>query len=118
MFAFDSRGLGIADLLHEAEAVEVEVGAEMRDRLDVVCVLGKGLVLGGSLLYSTTHSGHALLPATRPPRRQRLAVEAANSLFIFYSRLLDYSLARAEVRPQLMSYLPPDTPLGEVVATG
>lgn len=117
LFAFDSR-LAVADVLHEAKAVEEEIGAEMGDRIDAVCVLGEGLVLGGSLLYSTTHKGEPLHPETRPPRQQRLAVEAENSLFIFYSRLLDYILARAEVRPQLMSYLPPDTPLGEVVASG
>ena len=117
LFAFDSR-LAIADILHAAKAVEDEVGAEPQDRLDAVCVLGTGIVFGGSLLYSTTHEGEPLLPETRPPRQQRLAVEAENSLFIFYSRLLDYILARADVRPQLMSYLPPDTPLGEVVARG
>ena len=117
LFAFDSR-LAIADVLRESKAVEQEVGAELPDRLDAICVLGKGLVVGGSLFYSTTHNGEPLLPVTRPPKQQRLAVEAENSLFIFYSRLLDYLSARVDVRPQLMSFLPPDMPLGEVVATG
>lgn len=118
LFAFKMRGLSIASTLHEMKTVEEELGAEMRDRLDVICVLGKGLVVGSSLLYATTMAGQPLVPEAPPLEQQRLAVEAENSLFIFYSRLLDYTLGRGDVRPQLMSYMPPDTPLGVVVAVG
>jgi hypothetical protein len=117
LFAFESR-LSMAKILHEMKSVEEGLGADMRDRLDAVCVLGRGLVLGGSLFYSTNHGGEPLLEHTPAPRQQRLAVESDNSLFIFYSRLLDYILGRIEVRPQLMSYMPPDTPMGDVVAIG
>ncbi len=59
-----------------------------------------------------------MLAETPPPRQQRLAVATRDSLFVFYSRLLDYIMGRGGVRPQLMSYLPPDTPLGDVAAIG
>lgn len=117
LFSFRSR-LTPAEVLEQMQAVEDEIGADFRDRLDVVCLLGQGLVLGGSLLYSTTSDGAPLLATTAVPRQQRIAVEAENSLFIFYSRLLDYISGRPDVRPQLMSYMAPDTPMGEIVASG
>jgi hypothetical protein len=118
LFAFTTRGLSPAQVLEELKAAEEELGAEPRDRLDVVCLLGVGLVLGGSLFHSTTTGGEPLQEASPPLPQQRVAFAADNSLFLFYSRLLDYILGRGEVRPQLMSYLPPDTPMGEVVAVG
>jgi hypothetical protein len=117
LFSFRSR-LSPAEVLEQMKTVEEEIGAGFRDRLDVICLLGQGIVLGGSLLYSTTNGGAPLLATTADPRRQRLAVEAENSLFIFYSRLLDYISGRGEVRPQLMSYMAPETPMGEIVAVG
>jgi hypothetical protein len=116
-FAFGSR-LSVAEILRTMKEAEDDLGVEMADRLDMVCLLGKGIILGGSLFYSTTNNGDPLLPATPRPRQQRLAVEAEQSLFIFYSRLLDYILGRRETRPQLMSYVPADLPLGTVVGIG
>jgi hypothetical protein len=107
-----------ADVLAVLKEAEDAEEIPMRDRLDAVCLLGSGLVLGGSLFYSTSTGGAPLLAETEPPRQQRLAVALDNSLFVFYSRLLDYILGRGDVRPQLMSYLPPDTALGDVVAVG
>lgn len=118
LFAFASRGLSIASVLHEMKAAEEEAEAGVRDRLDVICLLEQGLVLGSSLFYSTTNGGAPLLETSEALPQQRLAVTAPNSLFVFYSRLLDYILGRGDIRPQLMSYLPPDTALGEVVAVG
>lgn len=117
LFAFESA-LEPAAVLQEMKRAETDLEADMRDRLDVVCLLGRGLVLGGSLMFATSNSGQPLLAESERPRQQRLAVAAENSLFIFYSRLLDYLMGRTEIRPQLMSYLPPDTPLGDVVAIG
>jgi hypothetical protein len=117
LFSFGSR-LSPAEVLEQMKSVEEEIGSGFRDRLDVVCLLGQGIVLGGSLFYSTTNDGASLLATTPVPRQQRLAVEAENSLFIFYSRVLDYISGRDAVRPQLMSYMPPDTPMGEIVAIG
>lgn len=117
LFTFRSR-LHPADVLDELKAAEEEIGADVRDRLDVVCLLGSGLLLGGSLFYSTATDGKPLLATSPDISSQRVAFAAENSLFLFYSRLLDYILARGPVLPQLMSYLPPDTPLGEVVAIG
>jgi len=117
LFAFDSR-LELPAILATIKAEEEANEIAMVDRLDVVCLLGRGLVLGGSLFYSTTNNGEPLVAGAPEPRQQRLAVAAENSLFIFYSRLLDYILGRGEVRPQLMSYLPPDMPLGEIIGIG
>lgn len=97
-------------------ATEEEIGAEVRDRLDLICILEKGLILGSSPFYAASMGGQPLVPEAPPLKQQRLGVEADNSLFIFYWRLLDYILGREEVRPQLMSYLPPNTPMGVVVA--
>lgn len=117
VFAFEST-LAPAQVLAEAKRLDDEQAIEMCDRLDGVCVLGDGLVLGGSLMYSTTHGGDPLLFGVEPPRQQRLAIAVENTLFVLYSRLLDYIMGRGDVRPQLMSYMPPDTPLGNVVAIG
>ena len=114
LFAFRGR-MAVAEVLAELKKAEEDVRAEIRDRLDVVCVLGKGLVLGGSFLHVLT-SGEPPQAASVPSRQQRVAFATENSLFLFYSGLLDYILARGDVKPQLMSYMAPDTPLGEVVA--
>jgi hypothetical protein len=116
LFAFESA-LDLARILEELKAVEDENGVDMRDRLDMICVLGQGIVIGGSLMYVTS-TGQPLLAATPRPRQQRLAVAVENSLFVFYARLLDYLAARPPTRPQLMSYLPAEKPMGVVVATG
>jgi len=116
LFAFRAR-MAIADVLAELKQAEENVSAEIRDRLDVVCVLGEGLVLGSSLLHILTN-GEPPQATSVPPRQQRVAFATENSLFLFYSGLLDYILARGDVRPQLMSYMAPDTQLGEVVAVG
>jgi hypothetical protein len=117
LFAFKTRRMAIADVLEELKQAEEDLNAEIRDRLDVVCVLGEGLVLGGSLLHVVTN-GEPPQATSAPPRQQRVAFATENSLFLFYSGLLDYILARGDVRPQLMSYMAPDTQLGEVVAVG
>jgi hypothetical protein len=106
LFAFESA----LDPLPAARALgALEADIDRRDRLDMICLLGHGLLLGGSMYAETTR-----LEVTAPGQ-QRLAVEFENSLFLFYSRLLDYALARGEVRPQLMSYMPPETPMGVAV---
>ena len=117
LFAFESR-LDMVEILEALKAEEEAAAIAFVDRLDVICLLGRGLLLGGSLFYSTTNDGAPFLPGTREPRQQRVAVVADNSLFIFYSRLLDYLAGRDEARPQLMSYMPQETHLGEVVAIG
>jgi hypothetical protein len=116
LFAFESA-LDLARILEELRTVEDEDGVDMRDRLDMICILGQGIVIGGSLMYVTS-TGRRLLAETPRPRQQRLAVAVENSLFVFYARLLDYLAARPPMRPQLMSYLPAETPMGVVVATG
>jgi hypothetical protein len=118
LFAFGTRGLSLASALGELKAIEEEIDAEVRDRLDIVCVLEQGYILGSSLFYATSMGGQPLVPEAPSIEQQRVAAETENSLFVFYSRLLDYILGRGEIRPQLMSYLPPDTPMGIVVATG
>jgi hypothetical protein len=116
VFAFTSTATP-SRLLEIVREVEEKDCIDMRDRLDLVCVLGTGVVLGGSLMYATTHGAALTATAERPPR-QRLAVEVGDSLFVFYARLLDYLTARPTTPPQLMSYLPPDTPMGIVSAEG
>jgi hypothetical protein len=109
IFAFES-GLGL--LQTKQTLVAFERDTDLCDRLDMICLLGRGLVLGGSM--------YANMGRTSPPepKEQRLAVEFENSLFLFYSRLLDYALERGEVRPQLMSYMDPETPMGVTVGEG
>jgi hypothetical protein len=116
LFAFESA-LDPARILDELKTLEAEDGVDMRDRIDMICVLGQGVVVGGSLMYATS-TGAPLLAGTARPRHQRLAVDVENSLFVFYARLLDYLAARPTTRPQVMSYLPAETPMGVVVATG
>jgi hypothetical protein len=118
LFAFGARSLDIAGIVAALVEFEDELAVGRRDRLDVVCLLGGGLVLGGSLFYSTTTGGEPLLADSPELPQSRVGLAAENSLFLFYSRFLDYVLGRVDVRPQLMSYLPPETPLGEVVAVG
>jgi hypothetical protein len=118
LFAFAARDLSVAEVLGSLKDTEDEIGVEIRDRLDVVCVLGEGLVLGSSLFYATATNGQSLTANAPTLSQERVALAAENSLFLFYSRLLDYILGRGDVRPQLMSYLPPETPVGEVVAVG
>lgn len=43
-------------------------------------------------------SAHGRSP---PLKQSRLAVAMEGSLFVFYSRLLDYIVGRGEIRPQL-----------------
>jgi len=116
LFAFQSK-LDPAGILGELTRVEERDAIDMRDRIDLVCVLGEGVVLGGSLLYATV-AGAPLLATTARPRQQRLAVAVEDSLLIFYARLLDYIAAKPPTRPQVMSYLPADAPMGVVVASG
>jgi hypothetical protein len=116
LFAFESA-LDPARILGELKLLEESDGVDMRDRVDMVCVLGKGVFIGGSLMYATC-AGAPLDAAASRPRQQRLAVAVENSLFVFYARLLDYIAARPVTRPQVMSYLPEETPMGVVVAVG
>lgn len=116
LFAFEAR-LDLPEMLAEVRALEEEDGTEMRDRLDLICVLGRGVMLGGSLMYQTA-VGSPLTADAAAPRQQRVAVAVENALFVFYARLLDYLGARPVVRPQVMSYLPPETPMGVTVAVG
>lgn len=116
LFAFESA-LDPARILADLKTVEERDGVDMRDRIDIVCVLGKGVVIGGSLMYATS-AGAPLLAETPRPPQQRLAVVVENSLFVFYARLLDYLAARPVTCPQVMSYLPAETPMGVVVAVG
>jgi Domain of unknown function (DUF6602) len=115
LFVFGSA-LEPARILGELKSLEEDEGVDMRDRVDMVCALGQGVVLGGSLM-STTRGGSSLRDDSRT-RQQRLAVEVSNSLFVFYARLLDYIATRPLTRPHVMSYLPPETPMGVVVAVG
>jgi len=108
LFAFDttSKPARVLTVLCDVEDGD-EV--ERRDRLDMVCLLGKGVVLGGALLAAMT-------PGAGEP--ERLAIELDDSLLVFYARLLDYLSARPPTRPQLMAYLPAATPMGLVTAVG
>jgi hypothetical protein len=110
LFAFSSS-YAPARALRELKAVEDEDNVDIRDRLDLVCVLGSSLIVGGSLMAGMD-SGAVAHEDSRP---ERLAVAVDNSLFVFYTRLLDYVALRGVVRPRLMSYLPPETPMGIVV---
>jgi len=110
-FAF-AAALTPARILEILCELEREEEVATRDRLDLVCVLGQGLVLGGTLMQATTRLRGGVAGTTP----ERLAVEIDNSLFVFYVRLLDYLAARPPTPPQLMSYLPPTTPMGIVTA--
>jgi hypothetical protein len=82
----------------------LEVGVEAGEAFEpaghgafpVVCVLEKGLVFGSSLFYATTTGGQPLVPEAAPIPQERIAVETTSSLFIFYSRLMDYILGRGD----------------------
>jgi hypothetical protein len=96
--------------LRTAQTLAVlEQDIDARDRLDLICLLGTGLLLGGSMYAETTRFADTA-------GQERLAVEFDNSLFLFYSRLLDYALTRGEVPPRLMSYMSPETPMGIAVS--
>jgi hypothetical protein len=100
LFAFGGTNLPL--LLRQLVAAEQALGVGEGDRLDMICVLGQGVIVGGALALATAG--------------ERVAVAIDNSLFVFYSQLLDYALARGDVPPRLMSYMRPQTPMGVVVA--
>jgi hypothetical protein len=117
LFAFEaSQSLSLANLLHALADEEEARGVQPIDRLDMVCILGKGLVLGGSVFHALTMAGQPLTPLAPPTPQHWLALESEHELFTFYSRLLDHIIGRGDIRPQLMSYLPPDAGVGLVVA--
>jgi hypothetical protein len=109
LLAFRSA-LAVADIHRLLRELEDDEGVADADRLDLVCVLNEGLVVGGPLL--------AVLDNERERDRGRLAVALEDSLFVFYVLLLDRLAAMAPTPPRLMSYLSPATPMGVVVAEG
>jgi hypothetical protein len=114
LFAFTARGLPLVDILHSLADEEEALSTPPIDRLDMVCVLGKGLIFGGSALYSLSAGGEPLTPQISMPQ-QWMAFETKHELLTFYSRLLDHIMGRGDVRPQLMSYVPPNMAMGRVV---
>jgi uncharacterized protein DUF6602 len=116
LFAFDAGKLPLAGLLDILADNEEALGAEPVDRLDMLCVLQKGLIFGGGVFYSLSMDGQVLTPHAPPQRQRGMALETEHELLVFYSKLLDHIMSRSDVRPQLMSYLPSETQLGQVVA--
>jgi hypothetical protein len=112
LFAFRSA-LGPASVLNLLRDNERRGNTEIEDRLDLVCILDAGVVVGGSL-FAKTLRGHS----DRFVDVEAIAVAVDDSLLVFYTRLVDYLAARPMVAPQLMSYLPPTTPMGVIVAAG
>jgi hypothetical protein len=116
LFAFDAGNTPLAKFLDTLADKEQALGAEPMDRLDMACILKKGLLLGGAIFHSLSAGGEALTPQTPPHPQHGMALETEHELLLFYSRLLDHIMGRTETRPQLMSYLPPDAQMGRVVA--
>ena len=112
LFAFRSE-LSPSELLANLREREEAADVDAYDRLDLICLLGTGVVVGGSLWMETRRYRARELSDT-----EAIAVAVDDSLFVFYSSLIDYLAARPSTAPQLMSYLPPATPMGVVVATG
>jgi hypothetical protein len=115
LFAFDVGKRPLAGLLDLLVDDEDALGAEPIDRLDLLCVLQKGLIVGGGVFYSLSMGGEVLTPHAPPHHQRCMALESEHELLLFYSRLLDHIMGRAEVRPQLMSYLPPEAAMGQIV---
>lgn len=115
LFAFDSGKLPLAGLLTTLADHEDALGAEPIDRLDLLCVLQKGLIVGGRVFYSLSMDGQVLTPHAPPHHQRCMALETEHELLLFYSQLLDHIMGRGDVRPQLMSYLPSETGMGQVV---
>jgi hypothetical protein len=116
LFCFRSR-LKIRSIHDRLRTFEDDLGAPPRDRLDMICVLDHGVVVGSSVFYALTSGQGQMLTADAPPLTQeRVAMETDTALLLFYTLLLDSIVGRQEVRPQLLSYLPPDHGMGLVVA--
>jgi Domain of unknown function (DUF6602) len=115
LFAFRVRSLPLPTLLDALAEEEEALGAPPLDRLDMVCILGKGLVLGSSVFHTVTTDGEVLSANAQATPQHWLALESEHELLMFYSLLLDHIMGRGEVRPQLMSYLPPDMGMGRVL---
>jgi hypothetical protein len=112
LFAFRSR-LNPAAVLALMREHEHRGGVEVRDRLDLVCVLNVGVVVGGSLWTDALRRQRSDLADA-----EAIAVGVDDSLFVFYTCLVDFLARRPPTPPQLMSYLPLASPMGIVVATG
>lgn len=112
LFAFRSVP-GPASVLNQLRDIEQRAGTQVDDRLDLICILDVGVVVGGSLFAKTLRDRGGRFVDV-----DAVAVAVDDSLLVFYTRLVDYLAARPTVAPQLMSYLPPTTPMGVVVATG
>jgi hypothetical protein len=120
LFAFDvGRGQSLATLLDTLLDREKSLGLAPIDRLDLVYVLQKGLIYGGAALHAISLKDEPLTPLTPQspePPQHCMALETENELLLFYTFLLDHMMGRGDVRPQLMSYLPPQHEMGRVVA--
>lgn len=109
-FVFRSSRLPAA-VLAELRAVERRAHLPVDDRLDLICLLGRGVVVGGAL-WARSRGGTAFAAA------ESIAVDSDDGLLLFYTRLLDELAARGMTPPRLMSYLPPETPMGVVSGVG
>jgi hypothetical protein len=95
LFALQAPSLSLGKALRTLADKENALNVQPIDGLDMVCILGKGLVFGGSALYALSASGEALTPNTPPPPQRWVAFESEHELFVFFSRLLDYVMTRA-----------------------
>jgi hypothetical protein len=115
LFAFDIEKRPLAGLLDLLVDDEDALGAEPIDRLDLLCVLQKGLMVGGGVVFSLSTGGQVLTPRAPPHHQRCMALESEHELLLFCSRLLDHIMGRTDARPKLMSYLPPETAMGQIV---
>jgi hypothetical protein len=112
IMAFGAADRYISEIPQQLKLLEEEDNLEIVDRLDLVCVLGQGVVIAGAYRY---RRDNAEVPPTSAEHPQgRIALRSENALLIFYSALLDYISAQTPLKPQMMSYLPPDYGLGVV----
>ena len=115
LFAFEAT-LPLPRVLEELAQNEESLATEPIDRLDMICVLGQGLVFGSAVFHSISVDGEVLTPHSTPTPQHWLALETRHELFTFYSRVLDHIMAMPTIRPQLMSYVPADMEIGRTVA--
>lgn len=113
VLAFQAADGYLREIPKRLKQLEEEADLEVSDRLDLLCVLGQGIVIGGAYRY---HRDNADLPSDRIPEhpQRRIAMRSPNALLLFFSSMLDYITAQNEVKPQLMSYLPEEFGLAQV----
>jgi hypothetical protein len=115
LFAFEAGKRPLAGLLDILADSENALGAEPIDRLDLLCVLQRGVIVGGGVFYALSMGGQVLTPGAPPHHQRCMALETEHELLLFYSQLLDHIMSRGDTRPWLMSYLPPESGMGQVV---